>query len=90
MSEVSDEDLARHSLRSLFQAAATASRENRDEEAEEIYRRILTYVPGDPVARYNLATTLLRQGKYEEGWPLYEARAELGTASVVKPVAKTA
>lgn len=80
-----DAEMVREAIASLFQEAAAASRALRDEEAEQIYRRILSYLPDEPIAQYNLATTLLRMGRYEEGWKLYEARTEVGLPNVVRP-----
>jgi len=46
----------------------------REQEAEECYRRALALDPDHARARFNLAYVLLRQGRFEEGWPLLEAR----------------
>ncbi|HEY8574102.1 hypothetical protein [Phenylobacterium sp.] len=55
---------------------ALMERHLRTAEAEAAYRDALGANPADPVARRQLAFVLLRQGKYAEGWPLYEARME--------------
>lgn len=73
-------------LKAMFAEAKALSHGNRDEDAEAIYRAILKIIPNDPIPAYNLATTLLRQGKYEEGFYWYEARAYLGSAKLVKPI----
>lgn len=46
----------------------------REEEAEACYRHALALDAGFARARFNLAYVLLRQGRFEEGWPLLEAR----------------
>lgn len=48
--------------------------QGRDEDAEPIYRDALGRHPGDPLLEFQFACHLLRRGRYEEGWPLYEAR----------------
>jgi Flp pilus assembly protein TadD len=47
---------------------------DRDEEAEAHYRRALALDAGLLIARHNLAYLLLRNGRYEEAWPLHEIR----------------
>jgi Tfp pilus assembly protein PilF len=44
--------------------------------AERIYRDALRIDPCNGVTRFNLATTLLMQGNYDEGFELYESRFE--------------
>lgn len=46
----------------------------RDAEAELCCRQALVREPEHAKARFNLAYVLLRQGRYEEGWPCLEAR----------------
>jgi Tfp pilus assembly protein PilF len=46
----------------------------RDAEAELCCRQALARDPEHAKARFNLAYVLLRQGRYEEGWPCLEAR----------------
>ena len=43
-------------------------------DAEAVYRDMLQRDPADPVQQRELAFLLLRTGRYDEGWPLYEAR----------------
>jgi hypothetical protein len=43
-------------------------------EAEAVYREQLARDPADPVMRRQLGFLLLRQGRYAEGWPFYDAR----------------
>lgn len=45
-----------------------------DREAERCYRAALALAPAHAKARFNLATLLLRHGRYDEGWQLFEAR----------------
>jgi len=47
---------------------------DRDEEAETHYRQALALDGGSLIARHNLGYLLLRNGRYEEGWPLHEVR----------------
>ena len=44
------------------------------DEAEALYRSTLAATPDEPLARRQLAFLLLRNGRFEEGWPLYEGR----------------
>lgn len=60
----------RFSLGNLLEAI------QRSTEAEACYREALTLKPAWPEARLRLAAVLLGQGRYEEGWPLYEARLD--------------
>ena len=46
----------------------------RDAEAELCCRQALLREPEHAKARFNLAYVLLRQGRFEEGWPCLEAR----------------
>jgi len=46
----------------------------REDEAEACYRHALALDPGFARASFNLAYVLLRQGRFEEGWPLLAAR----------------
>lgn len=46
----------------------------RETEAEACHRRALALDPGYCKASFNLAYLLLRQGRWEEGWELREAR----------------
>lgn len=46
-------------------------------EAERWLRLALQNRPDDPALELSLAETLLAQGRYAEGWPLFEARAKV-------------
>ena len=43
-------------------------------EAEQHYRQAIALRPGYHSARYNLGCLLLTQGRWDEGWPLYDSR----------------
>lgn len=45
-------------------------------EAEAVLRRVVEAAPHLPNPRDALGTNLLAQGRYREGWPLYEARTQ--------------
>lgn len=47
---------------------------DREEDAQDQYRRALAIDPGHVLARNNLAYLLLRNGHYEEGWRMNEVR----------------
>ncbi|WP_395687187.1 tetratricopeptide repeat protein [Caenimonas koreensis] len=64
---------ARTSLANLLQ------RSGRLDEAEHLYRQVLEASAASPVkssaeAQLGLGSLLLSEGKFKEGWPLYEAR----------------
>ncbi|WP_052409637.1 tetratricopeptide repeat protein [Paraburkholderia oxyphila] len=46
----------------------------RHAEAESAWRQAIALRPDYPDARYNLAQCLLAAGRFEEAWPLHEAR----------------
>jgi tetratricopeptide (TPR) repeat protein len=46
----------------------------REAEAEQCYRTAMRLDDNYAMARYNLSYLLLRQGRFEEGWPCLEAR----------------
>ncbi|MGV7208723.1 tetratricopeptide repeat protein [Oxalobacteraceae bacterium A2-2] len=77
------EQLARMALRlepesagGWSQLGAILASAQREEEAEDCYRRALALAPHHPLARFNYSYLLLRQGRWEAGWPLLEARWE--------------
>ncbi|WP_243625879.1 tetratricopeptide repeat protein [Phenylobacterium hankyongense] len=53
-------------------------RQGRIEEAEALFRSALAEDPDDHLIRRQLAFLLLREGRFAEGWPLYEARMRPG------------
>lgn len=53
----------------------------REQEAEQCYRRALALDPEHARTRFNLAYVLLRQGRFEEGLPLLEARWQFDTVA---------
>jgi hypothetical protein len=48
--------------------------QGRSDAAEALHRRTLDAHPGRNHTRFLLGLLLLRQGRFQEGWPLYEAR----------------
>ena len=46
-------------------------------EAEKYQRQALKLSDGGDVYKYGLGLNLLKQGRYAEGWPLYEARTRI-------------
>lgn len=54
-------------------------------EAEAAFRRALALAPNDPKTRHALGTVLLSQGRYREGWPLYDARHQIPELGLFKP-----
>lgn len=72
---------ALHNLAVLYVAAG------RFAEAEAALRQVLAANPGAAPTRHSLGMLLLGDGRYAEGWPLYEARREIpGTLSPPPPV----
>lgn len=59
----------------------------RYDEAEAIFRRILTTFPDDQGARNSLAHTLLAVERFEEAWPFWEARRRVGHPAIFEPQA---
>ncbi|MFC1585874.1 tetratricopeptide repeat protein [Fibrobacterota bacterium] len=47
-----------------------------DQKAQELLSSYLEQYPDDPRALYGLSLSLMRQGKWEEGWNLHEARLQ--------------
>lgn len=56
--------------------------QHRWEEALTESRAALAREPGNPGLAVHLATSLLGLGRYEEAWPLFEARARLSAGDV--------
>ena len=90
-------DLARaeRGYRGLLSAKPLEARHNlgvalgslgRYAEAEAMLRGALEVDPGSPRTRHALAMQLLGDGRYAEGWPLWEARRELPELEVPMPV----
>ena len=59
---------------SLYNAGVVLTNGGRLEEAEQMYRGARVLNPDNDNVGFNLALSLLRQGKYEEGFQLYEYR----------------
>jgi tetratricopeptide (TPR) repeat protein len=60
-----------HALHTL---GIALNRQRRSDEAEAVWRRALAIQPELAAAKFGLAALLLQAQRYEEGWPLYEAR----------------
>lgn len=54
-------------------------------EAEAEFRLALAAAPGDATIEYALGTSLLAQGRYRDGFPLFERRHEVPQFRNVKP-----
>jgi hypothetical protein len=54
-------------------------------EAETAFRTALSVEPTAPAPRYGLGMLLLADGRYAEGWPLYEARREIPQLRTNRP-----
>ena len=50
---------------------------NECEQAEQSFRRALALRPDSPEVRMNLGITLLKRGRFAEGWEAYEARQSM-------------
>ncbi|MBF0294348.1 MAG: glycosyltransferase family protein [Magnetococcales bacterium] len=75
------EDALREALRlapkladAWFNLAILLVETRRPDEAESAYRRVLELQPDHADAVYNLSLLLLSHGRFQEGWPLHEAR----------------
>lgn len=80
-----DEELMREAIDWLWGQAKKAVDQGDLDGAERVYRKWMELIPTDPRPRYGLSTVLLSQGRYEEGWRLYEARADLPELGIIKP-----
>ncbi|MFC0400839.1 tetratricopeptide repeat protein [Paraburkholderia rhizosphaerae] len=67
-------------VNALHTLGIALNRQGRTGEAEAVWRRALEIQPAHAAAKFGLATLLLQTQRYEEGWPLYEARHERGDA----------
>lgn len=54
-------------------------------EAEAALRAALRLSPANALTRHALGIVLLSQGRYAEGWPLYDARHEIPQLGLFKP-----
>lgn len=60
---------------------------NRLRDAEGALRDALALEPDAPRTRHALGTVLMAQGRYREGWPLYEARHNVPELGLTRPPA---
>lgn len=58
---------------------------NRLPEAEAALREALRLAPQAPATRHALGTVLMAQGRYREGWPLYDARRDVPELGLPRP-----
>lgn len=72
---------AQHNLAVVYKATG------RYDEAEAAFRRLLADKPDDQHARHSLSHILLALERFEEAWPLWEARRNVSNASIFEPVA---
>lgn len=56
--------------------------------AEEYYLKAIEYLPEGEQARTNIAYTLLRRGRYREGWKIYEQRPGISRITGIEPTWK--
>lgn len=57
-----------------FEAALARMVQGDPAGAEAVLRRLLHVAPNRPALHYELGRALIAQGKFAEGWPLFEAR----------------
>ncbi|MDR3095984.1 MAG: tetratricopeptide repeat protein [Paraburkholderia sp.] len=61
------------------------TQQGRNGEAVDAYRQALSVRPDFAIARMNLATELIRNGDFEQGWKLYEARFDVSAGGPPVP-----
>jgi Tfp pilus assembly protein PilF len=67
---------------------ATVERFGGQEEVVAAYRKALALRPDYPEAQFNLGLSLLLQGDFAHGWPLYDARRGMMDSSVRRDFAQ--
>jgi hypothetical protein len=70
---------AYHNLGALYMQVG------RDKDSEVALKTALRLDPKSAASRHMLGMQLLRQGRYKEGWPLYEARRALPDLNIRTP-----
>lgn len=60
--------------------------QERHAEAEAQFRELVRRDPGDAEARFKLGGLLLSLGRFEEGWPYYEARYDPSRKDAPEPI----
>jgi hypothetical protein len=73
------------SMADLYRLATQLRGQMRAEPTEIVYREILRRDPQSAQVKWALAWLLLAQGRYEEGWPLYEMRTEVSSTGIRRP-----
>jgi tetratricopeptide (TPR) repeat protein len=68
--------------RALHNLGVLYSADGKFDQAEESFRKALAISPDYAPSRLSLATQLLAQGRYAEGWPLHEARRQDPNAQI--------
>jgi Flp pilus assembly protein TadD len=66
----------------LFAAARVAEMQNDHCKALDQYDKLLKAAPDNPNHRYHRSRTLLRLGRFDEGWREYECRFAAGAAAL--------
>jgi len=69
----------------VYNLGVMLSKTGRLDEAEKLIRHTLTLVPGEGRVVHSLAHVLLAQGRYQEAWPLYDARSGLPELNIGFP-----
>jgi len=71
--------------RALFGLSRLSQEMNWLDEAERCCRRLVELVPGEAEYRQNLGFVLLKQGRWDEGFSLYESRWEVSGRRLPHP-----
>jgi tetratricopeptide (TPR) repeat protein len=79
------EALARHPVDAHHPLGVVLAALGRTSEAEACLLEALQLSPGFTPAQHSLALLLLSQGRYSEGWPLYESRRRLPALQTPNP-----
>lgn len=81
-------DMLTEVIRHYIAIGSQAEREGRYDDAEAIYRDWMEKLPMDPRAKYQLSLLLLADGRYEEGFKLYEARHDIPELNMMQSFIK--
>jgi hypothetical protein len=85
--ETAERGFARHldDPRALHNLGVIFSTSGRIADAEFAFRASLRKRPGYAHTEHSLAMLLLRAGRWDEGWPLYESRRQSNNPAIVRP-----
>jgi hypothetical protein len=72
--------------RKVYERAAKDFAGGRSSRAQAALHDLVRRYPTEPHVRHLLSHVLLSQGRYGEGWPLFEARHEILAAGSAKPI----